>query len=50
MRPFLNLIFLLGSMSAMAETVPFIHDDFAKALSQGREKNLPIFVEAWAPW
>jgi hypothetical protein len=30
--------------------VPFIADDYPGALAQAREKKLPIFVEAWAPW
>jgi hypothetical protein len=30
--------------------VPFLEDDYDKALAQARERNLPIFVEAWAPW
>ena len=30
--------------------VPFIEDDYPRALQQAREKNVPIFVENWAPW
>ena len=30
--------------------VPFIEDDYARALSEARSKNVPIFVENWAPW
>jgi endonuclease YncB( thermonuclease family) len=30
--------------------LPFIHDDYAKALAQARARHLPIFIEAWAPW
>ena len=32
------------------EAVPFIEDDFAKAVAQGKTKKQPIFVDAWAPW
>jgi hypothetical protein len=32
------------------EVLPFIADDYAKALAQARARALPIFVEAWAPW
>ncbi|MEW5855593.1 MAG: hypothetical protein AB2A00_42860 [Myxococcota bacterium] len=28
----------------------FIDDDYAAALKQARERNVPIFVETWAPW
>ncbi len=30
--------------------LPFIDDDYDKALAQARSRNLPIFAEAWAPW
>jgi len=34
----------------VAPVLPFIEDDYGKALSLAREKKVPIFVEAWAPW
>ena len=30
--------------------LPFIDDDYTKALAEARARHLPIFVEAWAPW
>ena len=30
--------------------LPFIDDDYAKALAQAKARHLPIFIEAWAPW
>jgi len=30
--------------------VPFIDDDYARALKEARARNVPIFVENWAPW
>ena len=30
--------------------LPFIADDYAKALQTARARKLPIFVESWAPW
>jgi hypothetical protein len=30
--------------------LPFIDDDYRKALAQAKARHLPIFVEAWAPW
>ena len=30
--------------------LPFIADDYAKALQQARARKLPIFIESWAPW
>ena len=36
--------------SAHALAVPFIADDYESALKLAREKNVPIFVDAWATW
>lgn len=33
-----------------AAVLPWVEDDVAKALADGKAKKLPIFVEAWAPW
>jgi len=30
--------------------LPFIADDYDAALAQARERDLPIFVDSWAPW
>jgi tetratricopeptide (TPR) repeat protein len=30
--------------------LPFVEDDYGKALADARARNLPLFVEAWAPW
>ncbi len=30
--------------------LPFIADDYAKALGDARARALPLFIEAWAPW
>jgi hypothetical protein len=41
----------LGSSAPEPRPVlPFIADDYARALSEARVKKIPIFVEAWAPW
>ena len=31
-------------------TLPFIEDDYPKAMAEAKSKKLPVFVEAWAPW
>ena len=47
----LSAAFLFAATSvAAAETLPFIHDDYAKAVARATKENKPIFVEAWAPW
>jgi hypothetical protein len=30
--------------------LPFIADDYPRALEEARQRKLPIFIEAWAPW
>ena len=35
---------------AAASTLPFIQDDYNKAVAQAAKESKPIFVEAWAPW
>ena len=36
--------------TAANEVLPFIHDDYAKALAEARARKVPIFIESWAPW
>jgi len=33
-----------------AASLPFIQDNYPTALSQAKQRKLPIFVEVWAPW
>jgi hypothetical protein len=40
---------VLLALSARAE-LPFIESDYEKAVARAKAKNVPIFVEAWAPW
>ncbi|HKO58347.1 MAG TPA: hypothetical protein VJ276_20955 [Thermoanaerobaculia bacterium] len=40
----------LAATATAKEAVPFIENDYATALSKAKAKNLPIFVETWAPW
>ena len=44
------IIALLLAAPVGADTLPFVENDYARALKQARAKKLPIFVEAWAPW
>jgi uncharacterized protein YceK len=30
--------------------LPFVEDDYARALADARARSVPLFVEAWAPW
>jgi hypothetical protein len=35
---------------AAAQVLPWIEDDYPRAVALARERKLPIFVESWAPW
>ena len=30
--------------------VPFIEDDFGRALALAKERKRPVFIEGWASW
>jgi hypothetical protein len=32
------------------KALPFVVDDYPKALAEARAQKLPLFIEAWAPW
>ena len=42
-------LFLVPAM-ATASKLPFINDDYPKAMANAKQRNLPMFVEVWAPW
>ena len=44
------VMLLLTTPLAAKEVVPFIDNDYAKAIAHAKAKNVPVFVEAWAPW
>jgi len=43
-------LLLLSLASQARGSLPFIEDDYSRALAQARARNVPIFLEAWAPW
>jgi hypothetical protein len=49
-----GLIIVLVTGSAWASVaqsgLPFVDDDYAKALGTARQRHLPLFVEVSAPW
>jgi hypothetical protein len=49
LKPLVLAVLLAAPLAARAD-IPFIEDDFAKATARAKAKNVPIFVEAWAPW
>jgi len=44
------LLMVVASASAATSNLPFINDDYPKALAATKQRNLPLFVEVWAPW
>ena len=41
---------LLALAPAPNAVLPFIEDDYPRALAEARSRKLPLFIEAWAPW
>ncbi|MEY4374714.1 MAG: hypothetical protein RL760_881 [Candidatus Eisenbacteria bacterium] len=39
-----------STASAWHPAVPFIEDDFGRALALAKSRKLPVFIEGWAPW
>jgi len=44
------LVLAKAAQSAPRDILPFIADDYPKALVAARAQGKPIFLEAWAPW
>ena len=42
-------LFAIATLAARAD-LPFIENDYRKAAAEAKAKNVPLFVEAWAPW
>ena len=47
---FAALALVSAAPAASRSVLPWVEDDYPKALAQARAKKAPIFVEAWAPW
>jgi hypothetical protein len=39
-----------GKAPAKPMVLPFIEDDYEKALAEARAKRVPLVIDAWAPW
>jgi ABC-type sugar transport system substrate-binding protein len=33
-----------------AMVMPWIEDDYTRAMAEAAQRKVPIFVESWAPW
>ena len=45
-----TLALVSATLSASAAGLPWIKDDYPKALAEAKQRKLPMFVEVWAPW
>jgi hypothetical protein len=43
----LKLFLLFASVSG---SLPWVENSYPKALDQAKGRNVPLFVEVWAPW
>ena len=32
------------------DALPFIEDDYGRAVALAKERSVPLFVDVWAPW
>lgn len=45
------LLLVATATPALAKDVlPFIENDYAKAVARAKAEHVPLFVDAWAPW
>ena len=47
-----TLLLMLSSATfgATSKGLPFINDNFEKALAEAKQRHVPLFVDVWAPW
>ena len=45
-----NTVTTKSATAAWHPVVPFIEDDFGRALALAKERKLPVFIEGWDPW
>lgn len=50
MRSLLLALALAVAWPAAAGPLPFVADDYMKALADARARNVPLVVDVWAPW
>jgi hypothetical protein len=43
-------LLLVASAAQAKEVLPWIENDYTRAIARARSADLPVFVEAWAPW
>ena len=46
----LAMLLLIASAAQAKEVLPWVENDYKTAIAHARAADLPVFVEAWAPW
>ena len=45
------LLFMISSTAyGKFRRLPFINDNYERAVTQAKQRKLPLFVDVWAPW
>jgi hypothetical protein len=44
------LALALAPVARATPALPFIENDFDKAMASAKAQQRPVFVEVWAPW
>lgn len=44
------LLLATAAIASARDVLPFVENDYAKAVARAKAKNLPLFVDTWAPW
>ena len=50
MRPLAAALALATAAPAVAGGLPFVSDDYPRALAAARQRGVPLVVDVWAPW
>ena len=46
----LVLMFSSATFARTSRGLPFINNNFETALVEAKRRNVPLFVDVWAPW
>jgi hypothetical protein len=46
----INVIFKLSLLFATVASLPWVENDYNRALAEAKSRHVPVFVELWAPW
>jgi hypothetical protein len=49
-KALLASLLLIASVAQAKEVLPWVENDYRTALARAKAHDMPVFVEAWAPW